>query len=248
MLPTLFVSHGSPQVLIEDSAARDFLRGFAATMPKPRAIVIASAHFGTHRPAVVGDAKPGMIYDFGGMPELHQLVYPAPGDPVAAMKVAGLLQAAGLAPVMATGHGYDHGTWVPLMLLYPDADIPVIQLSVQPRLDPAHHLAVGRALASLKEEDILVIGSGSATHNLRSSTTARIRLTVRRCPGSRPLPTGCMRRSLPVRSTSFCIIESARRMRSRTIRPMSISCRCSLGSARGMARRAGACIRAPAAV
>jgi len=167
MLPALFVSHGSPQVLIEDSAARDFLRGFAATMPKPRAIVIASAHFGTHRPAVVGDAKPGMIYDFGGMPELHQLVYPAPGDPVVAMKVAGLLQAAGLAPVMASGHGYDHGTWVPLMLLYPDADIPVIQLSVQPRLDPAHHLAVGRALASLKDEDILVIGSGSATHNLR---------------------------------------------------------------------------------
>jgi 4,5-DOPA dioxygenase extradiol len=165
-LPVLFVSHGSPQLLIDDTAARDFLRGYAATMPKPRAIVIASAHFGTSRPAVVGDAKPGMIYDFGGMPQLRRLVYSAPGDPVVAMKVAGLLQAAGLAPAVVTGHGYDHGTWVPLMLLYPDADIPVIQLSVQPHLGPAHHVAVGRALASLKDEDLLLIGSGSATHNL----------------------------------------------------------------------------------
>jgi 4,5-DOPA dioxygenase extradiol len=165
-LPVLFVSHGSPQLLIDDTAARDFLRGYAARMRKPRAIVIASAHFGTSRPAVVGDAKPGMIYDFGGMPELRRLVYPAPGDPVVAMKVAGLLQAAGLAPAVVSGHGYDHGTWVPLMLLYPDADVPVIQLSVQPHLGPAHHVAVGRALSSLKDEDLLLIGSGSATHNL----------------------------------------------------------------------------------
>src|SRR5262245_34178184 len=77
-LPALFISHGSPKLLIDDTAARDFLRGYAATLPKPRAIVIASAHFGTSRPAVVGDAKPGMIYDFGGMPELRRLVYPAP--------------------------------------------------------------------------------------------------------------------------------------------------------------------------
>ena len=165
-LPVLFVSHGSPRLLIEDTAARDFLRGYAATLPKPRAIVIASAHFGTSRPAVVGDAKPGMIYDFGGMPELRRLVYEAPGDPVIALKVAGLLEAAGFAPAVVQGHGYDHGTWVPLMLLYPDAEIPVVQLSVQPHLGPAHHVAVGRALASLKDEDLLVVGSGSATHNL----------------------------------------------------------------------------------
>lgn len=165
-LPTLFVSHGSPQLLIDDTAARSFLSGYAATLGKPRAIVIASAHFGTSRPAVVGDAKPGMIYDFGGMPELRRLVYPAPGDPVVAMKVAGLLQAAGFEPAVVTGHGYDHGTWVPLMLLYPEADIPVVQLAVQPHLGPAHHVALGRALASLKDEDFLLIGSGSATHNL----------------------------------------------------------------------------------
>jgi 4,5-DOPA dioxygenase extradiol len=165
-LPALFISHGSPKLLIDDTAARDFLRGYAATLPKPRAIVIASAHFGTSRPAVVGDAKPGMIYDFGGMPELRRLVYPAPGDPVVALKIAGLLEAAGFAPAVVHGHGYDHGTWVPLMLLYPDADVPVVQLAVQPHLGPAHHVAVGRALASLKDENLLLIGSGSATHNL----------------------------------------------------------------------------------
>src|SRR5262249_52928819 len=107
-----------------------------------------------------------MIYDFGGMPELRRLVYAAPGDPVIATKVAGLLEAAGFAPAVVQGHGYDHGTWVPLMLLYPDADIPVVQLSVQPHLRAAHHAAGGRALASLKDEDLLVIGSGSATHTL----------------------------------------------------------------------------------
>src|SRR5437870_6262898 len=95
-LPALFVSHGSPQLLIDDTAARDSLRGYAAALAKPRAIVIASAHFGTSHSAVVGDAKPGMIYDFSGMPELRRLVYPAPVDSVVAIKIAGLLQAAGI--------------------------------------------------------------------------------------------------------------------------------------------------------
>ena len=111
--------------------------------------------------------NPGMIYDFGGFPDaLYHIVYPAPGDPVVAMKVAGLLQAAGLAPAMVTNRGFDHGTWVPLSLMYPGADVPIVQLAIQPHLGPAHHVAVGRALASLKDEDIVVIGSGSATHNL----------------------------------------------------------------------------------
>jgi 4,5-DOPA dioxygenase extradiol len=165
-LPSLYISHGSPRLIVEDSAARDFLQGFAASLPRPRAIVIASAHFGTSRPAVLGEARPGMIYDFGGMPALRKLVYPAPGDPQVAIKVAGLWQAAGLEPVIAKGYGYDHGTWVPLMLLYPAADVPVVVISVQPELGPAHHIAVGKALASLREENILVIGSGSMTHNL----------------------------------------------------------------------------------
>jgi 4,5-DOPA dioxygenase extradiol len=153
-------------LLVEDTPARAFLSHYAKTLPKPRGIVIASAHFGTTRPAVVGDAQPGMIYDFGGLPQLRRLVYRAPGDPIAAIKIAGLLEAAGFAPAIVKDHGYDHGTWVPLMLLYPEADVPVIQLAVQPYLGPAHHVAVGRALATLKDEGFLVIGSGSATHNL----------------------------------------------------------------------------------
>jgi 4,5-DOPA dioxygenase extradiol len=165
--PTLFISHGSPMLAIEPSPARDFLIGYGKQLKKPRAIVIASAHFETSRPAVVGDAQPGMIYDFGGFPDaLFQVVYPAPGDPVVAIKVAGLLAEAGLAPAMVSNRGFDHGTWVPLSLMFPDADVPVVQLALQPRLGAAHHVALGRALTSLKNEDILVIGSGNATHNL----------------------------------------------------------------------------------
>ena len=166
-LPTLFISHGSPTIAIEDSPARDFLQSYGATLGKPRAIVIASAHFATSRPAIGGDERPGMIYDFGGVaPELFRIVYPAPGDSIVALKVGGLLQAAGFAPAVVRDRGYDHGAWVPLMLLYPEADVPVVQLSVQPHLGAAHHVRVGRALASLRDEDILVVGSGSATHNL----------------------------------------------------------------------------------
>jgi 4,5-DOPA dioxygenase extradiol len=167
-LPAFYISHGSPRLIIEDSASRDFMMSFAKSLPKPRAIVIASAHFGTSRPAVLGDEKPGMIYDFGGMPQLRKLVYPAPGDPQIAGKIAELWHAAGLDPALVTGYGYDHGTWVPLMLLYPEADIPVVVISVQPELGPAHHVKVGTALASLRAENVLVIGSGSMTHNLHA--------------------------------------------------------------------------------
>ncbi|HWM48972.1 MAG TPA: class III extradiol ring-cleavage dioxygenase [Xanthobacteraceae bacterium] len=172
--PTLFISHGSPMLAIEPSPAREFLIDYGRQLARPRAIVIASAHFGTSRPAVVGDAKPGMIYDFGGFPDaLREIVYPAPGDPVVAMKVAGLLEAAGFAPAVVAQRGFDHGAWVPLSLMFPDADVPVVQLALQPRLGPAHHVALGRAIASLKTEDILVIGSGSASHNLQAFWLSR---------------------------------------------------------------------------
>src|SRR3954470_20206832 len=165
--PTLFISHGSPTLAIDASPARDFLLSYGKSLRKPQAIVIASAHFGTSRPPVVVDAHPGMISAFGGFPDaLYHIVYPAPGDPIVATKVAGLLQAAGLAPAVVANRGFDHGTWVPLSLLFPEADVPVVQVSLQPRLGPAHHVALGRALASLKDENILVIGSGSASHNL----------------------------------------------------------------------------------
>ena len=165
--PSLFISHGSPMLAITPSPARDFLESFGKSLKKPRAIVIASAHFGTARPAVVADAQPDMIYDFGGFPDaLYRIVYPAPGEPEVAMKVAHLLDGAGLAPGVATNRGFDHGTWVPLSLMFPDADIPVVQVSVQPRLGAAHHVTLGRALKPLRDDNILVVGSGTASHNL----------------------------------------------------------------------------------
>lgn len=168
-MPALFVSHGAPNMILHDSATRRFLgdAARAAALPRPKAIVSVSAHFPSIRPAVVVDAKPAMIYDFGGFErELYSMVYPAPGEPALAARVGDLLTAAGHETILVEGRGFDHGTWVPLKLMYPEADIPVVQLSVQPRRDPAHHLAIGRALAPLAAEGVMVVGSGSLTHNL----------------------------------------------------------------------------------
>ena len=168
--PALFVSHGAPNMILHDSATRRFLSAAAADLPRPRAIVAVSAHFPSLRPVVVADEKPGMIYDFGGFErELYSMAYPAPGEPALAARIAARLSEAGHDPVLAEGRGYDHGTWVPLKLMYPAADIPVVQLSIQPRRDPAHHLAIGRALAPLAEEGVMVIASGSLTHNLHEA-------------------------------------------------------------------------------
>lgn len=166
-LPALFVSHGAPNLILQSNAARDFLAGLAASLPRPKAIVSVSAHFMAPRPTVVADPAPGMIYDFGGFePELYEMVYPAPGDPALAEDVAGRLVAAGFGPAVASKRGFDHGTWVPLKLAFPEADIPVVQLSVEPRRDPRHHFELGRALAGLGDEGVLVFASGSLTHNL----------------------------------------------------------------------------------
>lgn len=167
VLAPLFVSHGSPMLVLQNTAAREFLAGYGAALGRPDAIVIASAHFETDVPTVVADPAPGMIYDMYGFPkELYEIVYPAKGDPALAEKVAGLLDAAGLAPEIAAKRGFDHGTWAPLSLLYPKADIPVVQVSVQPDAGAEHHLALGRALEPLTRQNILVMGSGSLTHNL----------------------------------------------------------------------------------
>lgn len=173
-MPAIFVSHGAPNLILHDAPVRDFLASYGKELGSPKAIVIVSAHFGTREAAVVTDAKPTMIYDFGGFePELYQMVYPAPGAPELATRVGELLSAAGIPVHAVQNRGFDHGTWVPLKLMYPDADIPVLQLSVQPKADPEHHLKVGRALAPLRDENILVIGSGSFTHNLGEVFTSR---------------------------------------------------------------------------
>ncbi len=167
MLPSLFVSHGAPTLPLSASPARDFLAGLAATLPRPRAIVVASAHWETAEPAVGAAAHPETIHDFRGFPPaLYRLTYPAPGDPGLAERVRGLLAEAGFAAHLDPARGLDHGAWVPLLLAYPAADVPVVQVSLQPRLGPQHHLHLGTALALLRAEDVLVLGSGSWTHDL----------------------------------------------------------------------------------
>ena len=168
MLPALFLSHGSPMLPLLDTPARDFMRGLAAGMAKPKAILVASAHWETAQPMVNAVVRNETIHDFGGFPAaLYAMQYPAPGSPELAEHVSDLLCAAGLGSAIDTRRGLDHGAWNPLMLVYPDADIPVLQLSIQSHLGPAHHLQLGQAIAPLRAEGVLVIGSGSWTHDLR---------------------------------------------------------------------------------
>jgi 4,5-DOPA dioxygenase extradiol len=167
MLPSLFVSHGAPTLPFDDVPARDFLRGLGRRIGKPRAILIASAHWDTEAPMVNSVKVNGTIHDFQGFPpSLYALRYPAPGDPGLAAKVLDLLGAAGLRVTSDPARGLDHGAWVPLSLMYPDADIPVVQLSVQGSRHAAHHTALGRVLSGLRQEDVLVMGSGGFVHNL----------------------------------------------------------------------------------
>lgn len=165
-LPSIFISHGAPDLLLHDLPASRFLRGLGARLPRPRAIVVASAHWTTAEPAVEGSAAPGTIHDFSGFAaELYACRYPAPGDPALAAGIAAALTRAGI-PARVAARGLDHGVWTPLAMAFPAADIPVVALSVQPHRDGQHHLALGRALAGLRRDGVLVVGSGAITHNL----------------------------------------------------------------------------------
>ena len=167
-LPSLFVSHGSPMLALEDSPTGRFLDGLADRLPRPRAILIASAHFTAPAPTLVAGAWPPTVHDFGGFPQaLHALRYPVPGDPGLAAQAAQLLADAGFAPRLDPQAGFDHGVWVPLRRIYPQADIPVVALSVDPAADAAWHYRLGRALAPLRAQGVLVMGSGGFSHNLR---------------------------------------------------------------------------------
>lgn len=143
------------------------LAALASRLPRPRAIIVASAHWLTVDPEVGGASHPATVHDFGGFPQaLYHMQYPAPGDPVLAERILALLQHAGLSARLQPRQGLDHGIWVPLQLLYPHADIPVVPLSIQALAGPAQSFAMGRALASLRQEQLLLLGSGSITHNL----------------------------------------------------------------------------------
>jgi 4,5-DOPA dioxygenase extradiol len=174
MLPAIFVSHGSPMLAIEPADARDFLTRLPDILPeRPKAILVISAHWERLRPAVNAPPRNETIHDFGGFPQaLFALQYPAPPAADLARRVAELLGANGLPTDIDTSRGLDHGAWVPLIVAWPDADIPVLQLSVQTRLGPAHHFRLGQILAPLREEGVLILGSGSFTHDLSSFRTS----------------------------------------------------------------------------
>jgi 4,5-DOPA dioxygenase extradiol len=167
--PALFLSHGSPMLAIEDSPTAEFLAGLGKSLPRPRAVLVASAHYETDRPSLGAAARPPTLHDFGGFPPaLHAVRYPAPGAPEVAARAADLLGESGLPAMLDPTRPLDHGIWVLLGRMYPDADVPVVPLSVQPRADAAAHWRLGRALAALRHEGVLVIGSGGASHNLRA--------------------------------------------------------------------------------
>ncbi|MBM7116819.1 DODA-type extradiol aromatic ring-opening family dioxygenase [Archangium primigenium] len=178
-MPVVFIPHGGgpwpfvdmgfndPQ---EFSALSGYLQSLRA-VPKtpPKALLVISAHWEEAVPTVMTSPRPPMLYDYYGFPPAsYQITWPAPGDPQLAARVRELLGAAGFQTASDAQRGYDHGTFIPLKLTYPNADVPTVQLSLKHGLDPAEHLAMGRALAPLRDEGVFIIGSGMSYHNLRA--------------------------------------------------------------------------------
>ncbi|WP_420606380.1 DODA-type extradiol aromatic ring-opening family dioxygenase [Novosphingopyxis sp.] len=177
MQPTYFINHGGgPCFFLNPGPMRDgwseleaYLRDFIGTLDKqPRAILVISGHWEEVRPTVNFGAAPPLLFDYGGFPDhTYRLTWPAPGDPTLAIRVRTLLGAAGIDSGADTTRGWDHGVFVPLKVMFPRADIPTVQLSLQHGLDPATHLALGRALKPLRDEGVLIVGSGQTYHNMR---------------------------------------------------------------------------------
>lgn len=175
-MPALFIPHGGgPSFFMTGErkqryqATEDFLRGIQHTLPqKPRAILIVTAHWETAVPALTGGANPGLIYDYYGFPpETYTLQYAAPGAPLLAKRAAELLRHAGFPCNVDAHYGWDHGVFIPLKVMYPAADIPVVAMSLHESLDPELHVDLGLALSSLREEGVLILGAGMSYHNLR---------------------------------------------------------------------------------
>jgi 4,5-DOPA dioxygenase extradiol len=166
-LPTLFISHGAPTFAIEPGLAGPRLTALGRALPRPRAVLVVSPHWMTPSPRVGLVARPQTIHDFGGFdPALYEISYPVDGHPELARRALALLDDAGWAPQPDERRGLDHGAWVPLRHLYPAADVPAFQVSLPSRLDGDSAWAFGTALAPLAAEGVLIVGSGSLTHNL----------------------------------------------------------------------------------
>lgn len=166
--PVYFISHGAPTLALDETdPTHRFLRDLGKSLKTPSAALVVSAHWEANVPSLGAVEHPETIYDFYGFPQaLYQIRYPAPGSPSLARKAAQLLEQSGLKVKVDEQRGLDHGAWIPLMLMYPAADVPVVQLSVQVAEGPHHHYALGQALRPLRDEGVLIICSGSLTHNL----------------------------------------------------------------------------------
>jgi 4,5-DOPA dioxygenase extradiol len=163
-LPTIFVGHGSPENAVADNAYTRALAALAQSLPRPRAILVVSAHYMTEGSALTASEHPRTIHDFYGFPdELNRIVYPAPGDPVLAETTAGLLGG-----VLDERWGLDHASWSPMRHMWPDADVPTIELSLDLGESAARHYELGRRLSELPSQGVLVVGSGNIVHNLRA--------------------------------------------------------------------------------
>ena len=175
-LPTYFISHGGgPWPWLDGPFRRQFdrleasLAQIAGEAGKPRAVLMISGHWEAERPTVQSGERPGMVYDYSGFPEhTYSIKYGAPGSPAVAKRVKELLEAAGIPAALDPERGFDHGTFAPLQAMYPEADVPVVQLSLKSGYDPEEHLAIGRALAPLRDEGVFIVGSGMTYHNLRA--------------------------------------------------------------------------------
>lgn len=182
LFPTLFISHGSPILAFEDwHPVHRFLKQAAGQWPRPRAILVVSAHWEAPAPTLTGSARPPTVHDYGRgfpYPEMYTCAYAAPGAVVAAEAARRLLADAGFNAALDPRQGFDHGCWAPLRLLYPAADVPVVQLSLVGWESTDLHYRLGRALAPLRAEGVLIIGSGTMTHNQRDIDRA----------GTRPVP------------------------------------------------------------
>ena len=167
MIPALFVSHGAPTLALDPGLTGAMWRELAASLVKPDAVLVVSAHWETSSPQVSAALRPATMHDFGGFPDaLYQIQYPAPGAPELASRVGEMLGESGLVVTHHPSRGLDHGAWVPLRIMYPDADVPCTQLSLQTRMGTRYAFAVGQALSNLRKENVLILASGGIVHNL----------------------------------------------------------------------------------
>lgn len=174
---SLFLSHGGgPLPLLGDVGHREMvacLENIASTLPKPAALVVVSAHWETGVPTITSGEHPSLIYDYYGFPEkAYEISFPCGGAPLLAAEIKALLGSSGIEARLDEERGFDHGLFIPLKIMYPEADVPCVQLALEGALDPSRHIEIGRALRSLSEQKVLVVGSGFSFHNLRAFFTS----------------------------------------------------------------------------